>query len=123
MVAKAEAVIEAYKRVQSSTDVCNENLQRLSQQTWNPPKKGYVKVNIDATTNSEKNLAGLGVVIRDETGHVTVAAIKISKFHGDVSYAKAEAMEWGMQITREAHVKALIVESDSQGVVSLVNNK
>ena len=69
------------------------------------------------------NPTWLGAVIKDECGNATTAAIKISKFHGDVSFAEAEAMEWGMQIARDAHVRALIVESDSQGVVNLVNNK
>ena len=33
---------------------------------------------------------------------IAIEIIKISKFHGDVSYAEAEAMEWGMQVAREA---------------------
>lgn len=44
---------------------------------------------------------------------IAIEIIKISKFHGDVSYVEAEAMEWGMQVAREARVKAIIVESDS----------
>ena len=95
IVAKAEAVMEAYKRVQPSTVVSHRNQQRMSQQAWNPPQEGFVKVNTNASTSVEKNLAELGTIIRDETRQVTTAAIKISKFHGDVSYAEAEAMEWG----------------------------
>ncbi|KAH9648889.1 putative reverse transcriptase/RNA-dependent DNA polymerase [Citrus sinensis] len=87
------------------------------------PSRWLCKSHLDVVINSEKNLAGLGAVIRDDSGHVTAAAIKISKFHGDVSYDEAEAMEWGMLVAREAKVKVVIVESDSQGVVSLVNNK
>ncbi|XP_024041869.1 uncharacterized protein LOC127898854 [Citrus sinensis] len=123
MVAKPEAMIAAYKRVHSSAEACSETKQRVPPQTWNPPQDGFVKVNIDAAINFEKNIVGLGAVIRYGSGHVTTAAIKVSKFHGDVSYAEAEAMEWGMLVAREAKVKAVIVESDSQGVVSLVNNK
>ncbi|KAH9666470.1 putative reverse transcriptase/RNA-dependent DNA polymerase [Citrus sinensis] len=123
MVAKAEVMIAAYKRVHSLVEACSETEQRVPPQTWNPPQDGFVKVNIDAAINFEKNLVGLGVVIRDDSGRVTAAAIKISKFHEDVSYAEAEAMEWGMLVAREAKVKAVIVESDSQGVVNLINNK
>ena len=123
MVGKAEAMIASYKRVHSSAEACSEKQQRVPPQAWNPPQDVFVKVNIDAAINSEKNLAGLEAVIRDDSGHVTAAAIKISKFHGDVSYAEAEAMEWGMLVAREAKVKVVIVESNSQGVVSLVNNK
>ncbi|KAK9180239.1 hypothetical protein WN943_029447 [Citrus x changshan-huyou] len=68
VVAKAKAVMEAYKRVQPSTVVSHGNQQRVAQQAWNPPLEGFVKVNTDAATNSEKNLAGLRAVIRDETG-------------------------------------------------------
>ncbi|KAH9768956.1 reverse transcriptase domain-containing protein [Citrus sinensis] len=85
VVAEAEAVMEAYKRVQPSADI-----------------------NTDAATNSEKNLAGLGAVIRDETGQVTAAAIKVSKFHGSVAYAEAEAMEWGLQVARDPQVKEVL---------------
>ena len=87
------------------------------------PSRWFCEVNTDAAINFEKNLVGLGAVIRDDLGHVTAAAIKLSKFHEDVSYAEAEAMEWGLLVAREARVKAVIVELDSQGVVRLVNNK
>lgn len=122
VVAKAEAVMEAYKRVQPSVAVSHGKQQKVAQLGWNPPQEGFVKINTDAATNSEKNLAGLGAVIRDETGQVTAAAIKVSKFHGSVAYAEAEAMEWGLQVAKDAHVTDVILESDSQEVVSLVNN-
>ena len=123
VVAEAEAVMEAYKRVQPSADVSYGKQQQVAQLEWNPPQEGFVKINTDAATNSEQNLAGLGAVIRDETGQVTAAAIKVSKFHGSVAYAEAEAMEWGLQVARDAQVKEVILESDSQEVVNLVNNK
>ena len=68
VVAKAEAVMEAYKRVQPSADVSHGKQQKVAQLGWNPPQEGFVKINTDVATNSEKNLVGLGAVIRDETG-------------------------------------------------------
>ena len=112
-MAEAEVVMEAYKRVQPSADVSHGKQQKVAQLGWNPPQEGFVKINIDAATNSKKNLAGLGAMIRDETGQVTAAAIKVSKFHGSVAYAKAEAMEWGLQVAKDAQVKNVILESDS----------
>ncbi|KAH9776449.1 putative reverse transcriptase/RNA-dependent DNA polymerase [Citrus sinensis] len=123
VVAKAEAVMEAFKRMQPSADVSHGKQQKVAQLGWNPPQKGFVKINTDAATNSEKNLVGLEAVIRDETGQVTAAAIKVSKFHGSVAYAEAKAMEWGLQVAKDTHVKDVIMESDSQEVVSLVNNR
>ncbi|KAH9658155.1 hypothetical protein KPL70_023379 [Citrus sinensis] len=108
MVAKAEAMIAAYKKVHSPAEACSETEQRVPPQTWNPPQDGFVKVNIDAAISFEKNIVGLGAVIKDVLRHVTAAAIKVSKFHEDVSYAEAEAIEWGIKylpffLWREMH--------------------
>ena len=91
LVAKAEAVTEAYTRVKQPSDARKENQQVMLTQTWSLPQNGYAKVNVDAATNSESNLAGLGAIFRNENGKVIAAAIKVSKFFGDVSFAEAEA--------------------------------
>ena len=54
---------------------------------------------------------------------MSIAAIKLSKFNGDVAFVEAEAMEWEIQIAEKAGARCLIVESDSQEVVNLVNNR
>ncbi|KAH9806416.1 class V chitinase [Citrus sinensis] len=65
-------------------------------------------------SREEKHLSGLGAVIRDEAGNVIAAAIKTSKFHGEVLFAEVEAMEWGLHIAKHAQLRFLVVESDSQ---------
>ncbi|KAK9208996.1 hypothetical protein WN944_001357 [Citrus x changshan-huyou] len=121
IVSKAEAVLEAFRRTQipAATHIGKQSSPMLT--AWNPPQKGFYKVNVDATTNSEKQIAGLGAVIRDENGNVIAAAIKVSKFYGDVCFAEAEAVEWGLQVARNASIESLIVESDAQEIVKLVN--
>ena len=52
LIAKAEAVTEAYTRVKQPSDACKENQQVILTQTWSPPQNGYAKVNVDAATNS-----------------------------------------------------------------------
>lgn len=64
----------------------------------------------------------LCIKCRDEAGNVLAAAIKLSKFNGDVAFVEAEAMEWGIQMAAQAGARSLMVESDSQEVVNLVNN-
>lgn len=54
-----------------------------------PPKRGYFKVNVDVATNSEKQISGLGAVIRDENGNVIAVAIKVSKYYGEATFAEA----------------------------------
>lgn len=98
LVAKAEVVINAYKRTQAPIFAPRGNQQRLVQRTWSPPKRGYFKLNLDAATNSEKQISGLRALIRDVARNVSTAVIKLSKFNGDVDFVEAEAMEWGIQI-------------------------
>ena len=122
LVSKAEAVMEAYQRTQKPAAAHIGNQQRLIRKAWNPPQRGCFKVNVDAATNSEKQLSGLGAVIRDENGNVIAAAIKVSRFYGEAAYAEAEAIDWGLQIADQASLSSLVVESDAQEVVQLVNN-
>lgn len=70
--------------------------QSMTQRTSSPFKFGYCKVNVDATTNSKKQISRLGSIIRDEFGNVIAAAIKSSKFNGDVAFAEEKAMELGL---------------------------
>lgn len=80
-------------------------------------------MNVDATISNDKQLSGLGVVIRDSTGKSIAAAIKTTKFHGDVAYAEEETASWGFQVAKNAGLVALIIETDSQMMADLINNR
>ena len=121
-VSKVEAVLEAYQRTQLPVATHIGNQRSLMLKAWNPPQRGYFKVNVDAATNSEKQTAGLRAVIRDEARNVIAAAVKVSKFYRDVFSAEAEAIEWGLQLAGNACIESLIVESYAQEAVKLVNN-
>ena len=81
-VSKVEAVLEAYRRTQlpAATHIANQRSPMLK--AWNPPQKRFFKVNVDAATNSDKQIAGLGAVIRDKVGNVIAATVKVSKLQG-----------------------------------------
>lgn len=66
------------------------------------PPQNCFKVNVDATISNGKQLSGLGVVIRDSVGKAIAAAVKTTKFYGDVAYAEAEAVIWGLQVAKNA---------------------
>ena len=119
---KAEAMLEAFRRTQlpAATHIGIQSSSELK--AWNPPQRGYFKVNVDAATNSEKQITGLGAVIRDEAENVIAAAVKVSKFYGDVFIAEVEAIKWELQLAGNACIESLIVESDAQEVVKLINN-
>ena len=78
---------------------------------WKPPPESWCKVNVNAAIDNQSQKAGLGVVIRNDKGDV-VAAIKPSSFNGDVPFAEAQAIEWGMQVAKRAGIIAVILESD-----------
>ncbi|KAH9685475.1 reverse transcriptase domain-containing protein [Citrus sinensis] len=87
---------------------------------WIPPPQGHFKANVDAAVNKEKNQVGLGVVIRDDSGAIIIAAVNHTKYHGDVAQAEAAAVNFGLQVVMEAKFRPLILETDCQDVVDFV---
>lgn len=68
-------------------------------------------------------LAGLGVVIRNNVGKAIAAAVKTVKSTGDVEMDEAKAVLWGLQVAIKAGAHSVIIESDSKGVRELINNR
>lgn len=73
--------------------------------------------------DGENELAGLGAVIRNYKGEVVAAAVNTAKNFGDVEMAEAKAVLWGIQAALKAGADSVIIESDSKGVIELINNK
>ncbi|KAH9656895.1 putative reverse transcriptase/RNA-dependent DNA polymerase [Citrus sinensis] len=98
--AKAEAVVESFRRIQSSGKMANIG-----------------------AVNLEDHLVGLGIVIRDANKNFVAAAIKSTKLHCGVTFAEAEAMNWGLKVAYDARLANIIIESDSLEAVDYVNNR
>lgn len=80
-VAKAEDVVEAFRRVKRmEQQVKRTKMGKLKQ--WNPPPNNWCKANVDATIDKENYKVGLGVIIRNAKGDIVAAAIKSSNFNG-----------------------------------------
>ena len=56
----------------------------------------------------ENQRAGLGTVIRDSGGKIVVVYTKSSKYYDNMTFAEAKAIEWGMQIAKEADLSYVI---------------
>ena len=123
VVAKAELVVEVFKRVSQQGQGPGGKHNPMNNQKWCPLPVNVFKANVDAAVNSEKGIAGLGIVIRDSNSRIIVAAIKTPQFMGDVKAAEAEVVEWGLVVAKNAALSSLMVETDCQDVVKLVNNK
>ncbi|KAH9724503.1 putative reverse transcriptase/RNA-dependent DNA polymerase [Citrus sinensis] len=73
--------------------------------------------------NMENHLVGLGIVIRDANKNFVAAAVKTTKLHNGVTFAEAEAMNWGLKVAYDAGLANIIIESDSLEAVDYVNNR
>lgn len=71
----------------------------------------------------EQGKEGLGVIIRNSDSKCVAVAMKPSKFHRNVAFAEAEAINFGVEIAKKAGCIPLIIESDSQEAVDLVLSK
>lgn len=91
-MAKAKAVLDSYRIIKALNLLHLDNRLTMKQQQWNPPPPGWLKINVDAATNMERMLAGLGAVVRDSNRDLITAAVKTSTFHGDVIFAESEAV-------------------------------
>lgn len=81
---KAEAIIKSYTRFKIPSSNHWENEKETSQSNWCPPPRGFVKINVNAANNAERQVAGLGVVMRDCEGNFVAATVKKVQFFGDV---------------------------------------
>ena len=122
-VARAESVIESFRKVKQPETNYVASQRAGEQKQWCPPPRDWLKINVDTAVDAEKQVTGLGVVIRDSDGKCKAAAVKTSKFFGSVVMAEAAAMEWGLQVASSIGVTNGVVESDSLEVVELVNKK
>lgn len=75
-MAKAEAVREAYKRIQFPDMQNEKNLQKKKQDEWTPPSLGWLKINVDAVAVAKRQCSRLRAMIRDYTGKCIAATIK-----------------------------------------------
>lgn len=120
--AKAESVLEAYRRVRKTEASQNDISRKRKKQEWTPPPENVFKVNVDAAVSNKDQMAGLGAVIKDSGGKIVAAGISQAHLRGNVSYAEAEAVQWGLKVTREAELNSVIIETDCLEVAELINN-
>ncbi|CAL1368489.1 unnamed protein product [Linum trigynum] len=78
-----------------------------------------MKVNVNAGLDAEG--VDLGVVVRDHAGNFVLAAAKRMKDIKDPTMGEALAVEFGLQLVRQHHIAAPMVESDCLTVVNSTN--
>ena len=123
-VAKAEAVVDYFRRIQGTGKMLNAGKTVETHVCWSPPPPpNWFKINVDAAINMEDHLVGLVIVIRDANKNFVAATVKNTKLHSGVTFAEAEAMNWGLRVAYDAGLANIIIESDSLEAVDFVNNR
>ena len=80
---------------------------------WKPPDLEWYKVNVDSAVFKHRKKAGIGVVIRDDTGEVIAALIKIVNAPLGALEIEALAMEIGVSFARDVGIREAVFEGDS----------
>jgi ribonuclease HI len=100
----------------------NEN-QIMQQQTWQKPREGWLKYNVDAEFNNSRGTTNRGWCIRDENGNFVGAGT--AWYHGiyDSTVAEALALKETIQVAIHMNIECMIYESDSQLLVQAIHAK
>jgi len=90
--------------------------------TWEPPRQGQLKANVDAATGRD-GMKGVGVVVRDKNGDVKIMACRSFRANWEVETVEAYAVLYGLQICWQEGFHTLELETDSKQVADALNGK
>jgi hypothetical protein len=86
---------------------------------WSPPPEDFVKLNFDGASKGNPGAVGYGVVIRNHYGHILdIAAGPLG--HSTKNVAELWGLIKGLQLAIKNNYTKMIVEGDSQVIISLL---
>ncbi|XP_050249952.1 uncharacterized protein LOC126697131 [Quercus robur] len=91
-------------------------------QRWLPPDPNIYKINFDATVFRASNLAGVGVIVRDNRGDPIGALTMPVPFRQSVAELEAVACQRAVQFALEIGLTQVVVEGDSVTVIEALKN-
>jgi len=84
---------------------------------WEPPLAGWVKLNVDGSFVQQSGESGVGVIARDNEGHVIFSAWRSIFNCQDAAEAEAWACLEGLRLAAQWIHEPVIVESDCARIV------
>ncbi|XP_041020432.1 uncharacterized protein LOC121262066 [Juglans microcarpa x Juglans regia] len=114
-VQAAEHVLSLCKAFNDVQATIARDLHKFS--TWQAPPDGFLKVNVDGSIFANLRKAGVGIVLRDTSGGIVMAASK-----NELEVDEAVTIEFivvlrGLQPCLPLGIPNLIIESDCLNVV------
>lgn len=83
----------------------------------------WYKLNVDATFNFERNVAGSGLVVRNHAGEVMAATIKFHVYVRDSDMAEGWVVVDGLELAIEMGFYPVVVETDSKRAYEILQGK
>ncbi|KAL5763700.1 hypothetical protein ACOSQ2_016294 [Xanthoceras sorbifolium] len=105
----------------SDPSSCLPNCNNSASMKWTRPPTGCFKLNTDAATDFSNNKVGLGAIIRNDLGRVMVVSAARVDSSVPVDTAEALAIIDVVQLALEMNIHPIQIESDSKGVMDLLN--
>ncbi|XP_020703924.1 uncharacterized protein LOC110115130 [Dendrobium catenatum] len=98
------------------------NLLRESRESWCPPPKDWMKINVDASL-LRSNCAGIGGIFRDHKGRFILAFGK-NRVHWDITKLELEAVFSIREYIRSwmLEYKGVIIESDNLNIIKFIQD-
>ncbi|KAK4856305.1 hypothetical protein QYF36_016157 [Acer negundo] len=93
----------------------------LNPSHWKPLDANCFKINVDASLKEGVHCMGGGIVIRDYKGIVMVASVYRIQSRFSPQIAEAVVTLQGIVFARDMGLVLAVIESDTLGVVNLVN--
>ena len=82
-------------------------------QTWTPPDRHALKLNVDAAFSSNSRIEKFGMVVHDSTGKVCLCEVSCEGNVDSALHAELKAILFGLEVARSHFSEFLVVESDS----------
>ncbi|XP_043817796.1 uncharacterized protein LOC110626663 [Manihot esculenta] len=89
---------------------------------WSPPPQGWIKVNIDASLNSQRSSLGFGCVVRNANDRFIAAKAGCFCSQMEVKCAEAVAFREALSWIKECGWDQVLFESDAQVLIVSINN-
>ena len=87
---------------------------------WVTPQEGWIKVNFDGAAKGNPGVSGIGIVFKDDRGHLLLAGAKKLPY-GTNNIAECQAALLAVQIARKEGIKKLHLEGDSLITVQAIS--
>ena len=91
-------------------------------QGWRKPPEDFLMVNVDASYDENRGSGSTGVIIRDCSGDMIVAASRYIPHLVDAPMAEAFALKDGLMLAQHIGGNRIIIQSDYMEVIEIMSN-